>query len=448
MTVKQLKYRCSVDGKTLTVENVNRPCQYLHISFQRTIRVPDNVEASFLPPGLGCFPLYKVQDYASRLPPELASKGGVFLPMHQKEAMWIRLSSTTPFMIKIYCGGVNAVSGEHHSEDLSTKFRRLKLNMDKESIQDYIVTPEQLWVDGIATEPGIVRQFVAMPMGQGYTVEAQLTGKETNGGLQFEITPSFIKEIGSTPRAENDFSVNIKTLTGKTLPVPCNLMELVLDLKSHIHDIEGIPPDEQRLTWKGKVLENGIGDVLHLVLRISGGAAGPGLGREMGIAAGGKIKQTIARDRHDPRIWEDQVTLTIPVHILNSTAFHAVTGHTPPPCPIDASTYAEANLPFFDLYEEPSSVAGDFEALKSVNEIEQDRGLAEESEPSVKPRLVKLDRHGRAIPTGSQVDLSAIVDDPDGILSPAGPLRELRTLADLKREIKSLTLDSEDKLGF
>ncbi|RYO99412.1 hypothetical protein DL764_006807 [Monosporascus ibericus] len=313
-------------------------------------------------------------------------------------------------MIKIYCGGVNVVSAEHHSEDLSTKFRRLKLNMDKESIQDYIVTPEQLWVDGIATEPGIMRQFVAMPMGQGYTVEAQLTGKEINGGLQFEITSSLIKEITSTSHAENDFSVNIKTMSGKTFTVPCKLMELVLEIKRHIQDRE---------------------------VGVGGGPES-----EMGIAAGGKIKQTIAQDRHDPRIWEDQVTLTIPVHILNTAAFRAVTGHTPPPCPIDASTYAEAHLPFFGLYEEPSSIAGHFEALKSVNEIEQDRGLAEMSEPSVKPRLVKLDRHGRAIPTGSQVDLSAAVDDPDGILSPAGPLCEFRTLADLERELKSLMLDS------
>ncbi|RYP61425.1 hypothetical protein DL769_007710 [Monosporascus sp. CRB-8-3] len=168
----------------------------------------------------------------------------------------------------------------------------------------------------------------------------------------------------------------------------------------------------------------------------------------LGIAAGGKVKQIIAQDRPDPRIWEDQVTLTIPVHILNSAAFHAVMGYNPPPCPIDASTSAEANLPFFDLYEEPSSVADDFEALKSVSKIEQDRGLAEESEPSVKPRLAKLDRHRRAIPTASRVDLSVIVDDPDGILSPAGPLRELRTLTDPERELKSLTLNSEDKLVF
>ncbi|RYP61426.1 hypothetical protein DL769_007711 [Monosporascus sp. CRB-8-3] len=235
MTAKQFKYRCS-----------------------RTIRVVDNVKASFLPPGLGRFPLYKFQDYVSRLPPELASKGGVFLPMHQKEAMWIRLSSATPFMIKIYCGGVNAVSAEHYSEDLSAKFRRLKLSMDKESTRDYIVTSEQFWVDGIPTEPSIVRQFVAMPMGQGYTVEAQLTGKEINGGLQFEITPSLIKERDSTLRTENDFSMNMETPTGKTFTVSCKLMDLVLDVKRHIEDHEGTATDQQPLLCNWKEFDDGI----------------------------------------------------------------------------------------------------------------------------------------------------------------------------------------------
>lgn len=32
-----------------------------------------------------------------------------------------------------------------------------------------------------------------MPLGKGYTVEAQLTGKETVGGLTFEITPALCK---------------------------------------------------------------------------------------------------------------------------------------------------------------------------------------------------------------------------------------------------------------
>ncbi len=34
--------------------------------------------------------------------------------------------------------------------------------------------PQQLWLDGICTEPGIVRQFVALPLGSGATIEEQV----------------------------------------------------------------------------------------------------------------------------------------------------------------------------------------------------------------------------------------------------------------------------------
>lgn len=53
--------------------------------------------------------------------------------------------------------------------------------------------PDQKWIDGIAINAGKVRQFVAMPMGTGYSVEAQMTGEEVTGGIQFEFTPCEIQ---------------------------------------------------------------------------------------------------------------------------------------------------------------------------------------------------------------------------------------------------------------
>ena len=43
--------------------------------------------------------------------------------------------------------------------------------------QNYVVVPGQPWLDGYCVEKGIIRQFVAMPLGQGYSVEEQLTGE-------------------------------------------------------------------------------------------------------------------------------------------------------------------------------------------------------------------------------------------------------------------------------
>ena len=55
----------------------------LHISFQRTLRIPDDDKTYPLPPGLGSFPLRHVDDFASGLPDKWLSRGGVLLPMYQ-----------------------------------------------------------------------------------------------------------------------------------------------------------------------------------------------------------------------------------------------------------------------------------------------------------------------------------------------------------------------------
>lgn len=167
----RVEYRCSIKkGKGRTDQDIiavdrilpdSKVPQGLKFSFRRTIRVPDNAQVSNLPPELGCFPLYKVHDYASGFPQDVLDKGGIFFPMHQKEAMWIHFKADAPFMIKIYCGGVNVVSGEHSNEDAETTERRLKLAEEGKCIQDYVVVPDQLWIDGVAIKPSIVRQFVA-----------------------------------------------------------------------------------------------------------------------------------------------------------------------------------------------------------------------------------------------------------------------------------------------
>lgn len=49
--------------------------------------------------------------------------------------------------------------------------------------QDYVVVLDQPWLDGINAGDGFIRQFVAVPLGEGLTVESQLAGGEEQGGL-------------------------------------------------------------------------------------------------------------------------------------------------------------------------------------------------------------------------------------------------------------------------
>jgi hypothetical protein len=56
---------------------------HLESSFRQTLRVPDDGTVHQLPPSLGPFPLFNVEKYRHKLPPELTMTGGLFLPMYR-----------------------------------------------------------------------------------------------------------------------------------------------------------------------------------------------------------------------------------------------------------------------------------------------------------------------------------------------------------------------------
>ncbi|MEJ7608881.1 MAG: hypothetical protein WKF37_22060 [Bryobacteraceae bacterium] len=77
--------------------------------------------------------------------------------MHPWEALWFSFEAVSwkPNAVQLSSGGVNVLTGEASGLPLSAQ------------PQNYLVVPEQPWLDGFKTSAGVVSQFVAAPFGEG-----------------------------------------------------------------------------------------------------------------------------------------------------------------------------------------------------------------------------------------------------------------------------------------
>jgi hypothetical protein len=292
----------------------------LHIEFQRTLRIPDDDKTYPLPPGLGRFPLRHVDDHAGSIPAEWLEHGGVMLPMYQSEALWLNFSpsflrdngTSYPFAIKVAAGKIDAVTGESWSDGLHRR------------PQDYMVAPTQPWLDGYCVTKGQIRQFVAMPLGAGYSAEEQITGRAEHGGLQIMVYP-MKREVFERryPR-------------GRTLP-------------------------------RRRFRDSFLAGESPLAMRSFG----------MGLAPGGRMRQEIFDDPYALDDWELDSKSRCFVHIANSPLWHAITHELPPTTPPTAKQYTQAGLPWFDYYiDSASPLPGSpiLQKLKSVFNLGKEKG--------------------------------------------------------------------------
>ena len=322
------------------------PHAQLRVTFQRTLRIPDNGKTYPLPPGLGSFPLRHVDDFAKEVPPDWSAHGGVMLPMYQSEALWLHFQSDGvsgydvryPFAVKIAAGKINAVTGQPWSNGLHP------------DPQDYAVAPVQPWIDGFAVEKGVIRQFVAMPLGSGYSAEEQITGAGEHGGLQILVSPMRREEF------EQRFARRVAISAFET-------------------------------------------DASMMVSRMSAPTA------SMGLAPGGRMKQEIFRDPYGLDAWDTSVRSRCFVHLVNSLVWEAITGAKPPSPPITAGHYAKHNLPWFDYYSEQPALDGSktLERLRSVIELARgkgDRPLPENQDVTPSPVLPIRPRTGNQVRDG------------------------------------------------
>jgi hypothetical protein len=269
----------------------------LKVGFQRTLRIPDDDRDYPLPPGLGLFPLRHVDDFAANVPERWIVHGGVMLPMYQSEALWLHFTSRYPFAVKVATGKIDAVTG-----------KSLRPGLERRP-QNYLAIPEQPWLDGYCVEQGVIRQFVAMPLGAGYTAEEQITGEAEHGGLQLIVHPVRAEVYEQSRR------VLMRRSTG-----------------------------EASLEYLGAA-------------------------QAMGLAPGGRMRQEIFDDPHAPGDWDQGHTGRCFVHLANSLVWREITGDDPPTVPPTARAYAKAGLPWFEYYADGRSAVEGSDILRRLKSV-------------------------------------------------------------------------------
>lgn len=322
----------AIEAPVVAVRNDVLHLGPVRVRFHRTVRIPEQ-GMHHLPPSLGTFPLRRVQDYPDTAPADWLARGGVMLPIRQREALWLGLDGPEPAALQVGIGKVCAISGESWSETLAA------------DPQNYLALPRQPWLDGINSGKGSVRQFVATRLGLGATVEGQVTGEETVGGFQ-------LRAVGLTARA----------------------LEI----------------------WKAQ-------QAAPRPRTAAFGSAPTAGAPDMGVGAGGTMRQEIYRDSRPLTDYDPERTARVFVHLCSAEQWTAITGEVPPPSPVDRETYVRMNLPWFDYFDEDGEDVSPSETLAAVTPVGEVLQIDDPAFTPTNPSTVTVlkDQGGGAVAPGN-----------------------------------------------
>ncbi|MER5748696.1 hypothetical protein [Streptomyces sp. NPDC002088] len=321
-----------IDGNTLRLPGG------VAVRFVRTLRLPETGNHP-LPPGLGEFPVRRVSDHPDTVPEQWRARGGVMLPVYLREAMWLSFSGTTePAALQVGVGKVCAVSGKRWSDRLTRR------------PQNYLVLPRQPWLDGINSGKGTVRQFVAVPLGLGATVEGQVTGEEVWGGVQLQ-----------------SFPLNDRAL-------------------AEWREEERRQAERRRLTMTagggfGGPHPPGAIPAAPMAAAAPGGA--PRAAAAMGLGVGGSMRQEVYKDDRPLKDWATEPAGRVFVHLVTPPEWRRITGEEPPPSPVDRAAYTRAGLPWYDYYDQDAEDLAPTDTLGDVKPVGD--WLGDDHEPWQQP---------------------------------------------------------------
>jgi len=181
---KHAQMKAKTDGETIFVRKSD-----LLITFHNVRRIASENRVHEAPTRNEQLEVLPVGMYSEVFADDM---NGVFIPMKLDSALRICFESRekhshNPYMIRIYAGKVNVISG------------RTDFEKGDSCVQDYIVVPDQKFIDGFALNHEKARQFLAPQQGPGFSFDwpwqQARDGKPVFSSLRFEITPFEFEDV-------------------------------------------------------------------------------------------------------------------------------------------------------------------------------------------------------------------------------------------------------------